>query len=80
MELYETEERYVDDLKLIITHILQPIRTLGILDEDMVRRVFQNIEAIYLMNTDFLRELKRNISIFYPSANRQVLVLHGDWR
>ena len=60
-ELYETEDRYVLDLDFIIKKVLVPIKNENILDEDQIKKVFNNIESICALNKVFCNDLKSKI-------------------
>lgn len=61
MEIYETEEKYVKDLKLIITVFMEPFGVSGLLDYEMVSSVFSNVETLSDIHSQLFSKLKNCI-------------------
>ena len=57
LELLRTEESYVDDLKKVVEHFLQPMRTLGMLSKEDEHAIFSNVETLQGIHEELLRQL-----------------------
>ena len=64
-ELYETEVRYVEDLKIIIKQVMTPLRDMLILDDEQMRKLFNNIEQICWLNEIFVGALEEKMKNVY---------------
>ncbi|KAL6065501.1 Rho guanine nucleotide exchange factor 4 [Balamuthia mandrillaris] len=58
-ELIETETKYNNDLGIVETVFLEPIRQKQLLTKEEITALFSNIEDIISVNGSFLRELKK---------------------
>lgn len=57
-EFYQTEVRYVNDIKLIYSSFKSPLVQQQILTKDEADKIFLNIDDIYRINGPFANELK----------------------
>jgi len=71
-EILQTEENYVNALRVMIEYFISPLRTS--LEKKDKRTVFMNTEALYSFHCQFLRDLKTrgqklNLQCFIDHAN-----------
>lgn len=56
-EIFDTERKYVDDLKLVREIFLRPMRERGLLKDTDIRALFGNLEELISINSVILGEL-----------------------
>jgi hypothetical protein len=74
-EVYETEQRYVKDLHLVVNTFLKLISKSGILKEVDIDAIFRNISSIYELHKEILHNLEECVGAGivkggpFPAAN-----------
>eukprot|EP00057_Strongylocentrotus_purpuratus_P009310 XP_011663784.1 PREDICTED: LOW QUALITY PROTEIN: rho guanine nucleotide exchange factor 39 [Strongylocentrotus purpuratus] len=57
-EIFASERRYLEQLDIIITHFIKPLRQLGIVPENDIRIMFGDITAIQAINKELLAHME----------------------
>lgn len=60
-EIYQTEKDYIDDVETLINVFIFPMRTMQILDENNLKRIFSNVEVLIACNQEMLIQLEKAI-------------------
>lgn len=57
-EIFASERRYLEQLDIVITHFIKPLRRLGLVPENDVRIMFGDLPAIQAINKELLAHME----------------------
>jgi len=61
LEIFETEKGYIEDLETLINVFIFPMRTMAILDENHLYKIFSNVEVLINTNVEMLAQLEKQM-------------------